>query len=55
MKGANSLAMYITIIFYSLIGLIGMAMLVCPLFLFRAFERYEHEEYHEKNDYPIGW
>ena len=41
--------------FYLLVGIIGLGMIVGPPFLFDAFERWEHEEYTEKNDHPIGW
>lgn len=41
--------------FYLLTGIIGIAMMIGPAILFDAFERWEHEDYHEKDDEAIGW
>ena len=40
------------VIFYALVAIVGVAMMICPLFLFNELER---TDYTEKNDHPIGW
>ena len=39
-------------IFYLLVAIIGVAMMICPLFLFNELER---TDYTEKDDNSVEW